>query len=1157
LGEWLAQAIATEARTLAAHESQAVRRQQPAPQSVPPAQPRPHSPPADPFLGSAPQAFAARQPEFTAQPQTFSPEAPARTALAQSADVLHAQARNSEFTIVAHGLRDLADRLESSERRQTQAISAIHQNVAAMADKVDAADRIKLMAETAFATATDAINRSARDQSSAFESLETTVRGLSERLKKMESGGQADPVARDAAAKLESAMEAIAARLGEAERRGADAQTSLDAWVKTLTERLETSGEETKGLITSATQSLETSLAHLRSDLGETDRREREKAMAALQASLTALRTEIADTDRRARDMAQGLERWVKDLHGRLDHSDAQNADLTVRLSDGARSFAAADQVQRLNDSVQGLRTEIQAATETMSQAAATRERAAQDAQASLDAAIRRLAHQVSQSELATAAAAKGADELARKLELSEARTGTALATLQSALGEVESRVATAIDAQSSARIDTSLVPLKESIETLTTNLAKSEQSSVQTAQRQAAAVRKVEDMLQGFARGLDTVSDLTNGPLAQPMSAIQATLETITAKIEDGDARSANAIGTMESALKALAARIEDSEKRQAQISSQIESSVQGIAARLDASERRETDREQRLDDSFRDVIDRIEDTERKSADAIDAVESGLSNMTQRLEAADRRQKEAVAGLRLTVDGLVAKAASEPLMQRSAFSAASIQAQPLSASHGALPSSLLPPAPPPQPATFSLAPQPSAPPAIPVPPPIPAPPAFEPAAHAPPPMAEEPPPASPAAPFAFEEPAAPRVQDAAPPVNFDALLERAKPAPAFTPFDMPPEPPAPKKADDFLAQARRAAQQAAVTDAEQQAAQRDRKRGRSSDPYAQQDTGRGFGRLAIVLGACLAAVIGIVALFALLPGGGTGDDPNRPAPGSSLGDVLSPEAQNAAPAPEVGTRPPAGFTELPPAPDTSAPPPLPQSLAPPLPGPDTAAAAPAAQPPAATPLLATAPAPSDPALEARATRGDAKAQYALATRYSEGRLLTRDPAKAAQWFEKAAKAGFAPAQYRMGALYERGGDGVNKDLNQARIWYERAALNGNRKAMHNLAVLHAEGIGVAQSFPEAAKWFKRGAEAGLTDSQFNLAVLYERGLGLGRNPVEAAKWFAIAAAQGDADAAGKLAAIRRTMQPAEVDTALEAARTFQPKTSAAANDTP
>jgi localization factor PodJL len=217
------------------------------------------------------------------------------------------------------------------------------------------------------------------------------------------------------------------------------------------------------------------------------------------------------------------------------------------------------------------------------------------------------------------------------------------------------------------------------------------------------------------------------------------------------------------------------------------------------------------------------------------------------------------------------------------------------------------------------------------------------------------------------------------------------------------------------------------------------------------------------------------------------------------------------------------------------------------VPEPEASAAAPAALDATATPATGGE---ALKALEASAKRGDAKAQFLLAKRYSEGSGVTRDPAKAIEWLRRSAQSGFPAAQYQLGTLSERGGDGIARDPAQARVWYEKAANNGNNKAMHNLAVLHAEGVGAPQNLAEAAKWFQRGAEHGLTDSQYNLGILYERGMGIAVNKAEAAKWFAIAAAQGDADAAGKLQAMKSTMSPAEAAQALDAARAFRPKAS-------
>ena len=60
-----------------------------------------------------------------------------------------------------------------------------------------------------------------------------------------------------------------------------------------------------------------------------------------------------------------------------------------------------------------------------------------------------------------------------------------------------------------------------------------------------------------------------------------------------------------------------------------------------------------------------------------------------------------------------------------------------------------------------------------------------------------------------------------------------------------------------------------------------------------------------------------------------------------------------------------------------------------------------------------------------------------------------------------------------------------------------RAADAGNVKAMHNLAVLYAEGAGGEPDLEQAAELFRQAAEHGVRDSQFNLAILHARGLGV------------------------------------------------------------
>jgi localization factor PodJL len=136
------------------------------------------------------------------------------------------------------------------------------------------------------------------------------------------------------------------------------------------------------------------------------------------------------------------------------------------------------------------------------------------------------------------------------------------------------------------------------------------------------------------------------------------------------------------------------------------------------------------------------------------------------------------------------------------------------------------------------------------------------------------------------------------------------------------------------------------------------------------------------------------------------------------------------------------------------------------------------------------------------------------------------------------------PAIFRLGTFYEKG-LGVKKDPDLARRYYMQAAQRGNAKAMHNLAVLDADGGGKGADYKSAAQWFRKAADHGVSDSQFNLGILYARGIGVEQNLAESFKWFSLAAAQGDADAARKRDDIANRLDVQSLAAARLAIQTF------------
>jgi|CXWL01.1.fsa_nt_gi localization factor PodJL len=192
--------------------------------------------------------------------------------------------------------------------------------------------------------------------------------------------------------------------------------------------------------------------------------------------------------------------------------------------------------------------------------------------------------------------------------------------------------------------------------------------------------------------------------------------------------------------------------------------------------------------------------------------------------------------------------------------------------------------------------------------------------------------------------------------------------------------------------------------------------------------------------------------------------------------------------------------------------------------------------------------APSSASLEQAAQSGDLTAQYELALqRLSAGRTQ-----EGVTLLRRAADRGFAMAQYRLAKLYERG-EGVTADLAVARQWTERAAAAGNRRAMHDLGVYFARGEGAPLDEAAAFRWFRQAAELGVADSQYNLGVLYQQGRGVNASPSEALFWFLVASRQGDQDASARATALEAQLPQAQAQQARARAQAFRPRAASAA----
>lgn len=914
---------------------------------------------AQPFGQSQAVAYA---PQPAAYPQ---PQPAAVDALARRLDVARPAVaspepaiRPAEIAAISDGLRELGDRIEQTEYRAQQAIQTVNQSVASMQERLDAAERVKQLADAAFTSAADALAQSARDQSKVFESLEASVRNVQDRLSDIEAG-QAHWPGQESIGRLEIALGQLQDRIGHADA-----------------EREHLASRDTVQRLEAALQQLQRRLSDMEVAVGNTSDKD---AIARLETSISTMRGEVMDADRRTREDMTHMAKYMRDL---------------------------------------GLRVES-----------------------------------AERTSLAT-------EGLGARLDALDARSTSMFDELRGQMSGIDSRLAQATSPQNTIS---------------------------------PAAFAALKGSVEGIASRLDEMGSQSTQPLVQSISSIETKLGALASRIEEGDLRTMESVGGVNAVLRSLTSRLEDADKRQAQ-------AIHALTRRMDESD-------DRADAGVRELND--------------SLDRAMDDFGRRLDAAEASNRNAISAVRLTVDGLVAKAAAQAVPVEIPAPRVSQAETALSALRSVMDA--------PAEAPVNL------------PPfltglsgtqvrdfPSELPPFLD-------ELAQE---------TGSRSGAAQTGPDAASPESPNAAPNAAAGQPGAA------------AANDFLAQARRAAQvQAGAASADAKLAGH---RGGGNVAADQQGGGRNFGRLAVIGLASLALVVGLVFILMTMFGA-------EPARDQAAGwqvdtDINPPDAKDVAPAAEPKT-PQAAL----PTGDDAAPEAFEDGTAgfAPLPGQEEAGDA-AGDGLSGGLMQGTSALPEVSKkqtevaiLEAASVRGDARAQFLLSLRYSEGRGVTKDDARAASLASKAAEQGFAVAQYRMGALHERG-VGVEKSVPQAKAWYEKAAKQGNRKAMHNLAVLLADSTGGGQNFKDAARWFREGATYGLTDSQYNLAVLLEQGMGVERNLKEATTWYAIAAEQGDTGAAERLDALKKTLPASDVALALDAARKFRPRqVNAAANDTP
>lgn len=142
------------------------------------------------------------------------------------------------------------------------------------------------------------------------------------------------------------------------------------------------------------------------------------------------------------------------------------------------------------------------------------------------------------------------------------------------------------------------------------------------------------------------------------------------------------------------------------------------------------------------------------------------------------------------------------------------------------------------------------------------------------------------------------------------------------------------------------------------------------------------------------------------------------------------------------------------------------------------------------------------------------EAQYQFGICLWEGIGISSNRENALEWITLAAGQGYTPAQAWLGSLYLSW-----REEEQARFWFEKAALQGDPRAMYYLSLIYIQGNIFGADPMLAFEWLKKSAENGFAEAMGRLGIMYCLGHGTGKDHQAAMQWFQKAALKGDHNA--------------------------------------
>ncbi|KAL7720439.1 Protein kinase domain-containing protein [Entamoeba marina] len=98
---------------------------------------------------------------------------------------------------------------------------------------------------------------------------------------------------------------------------------------------------------------------------------------------------------------------------------------------------------------------------------------------------------------------------------------------------------------------------------------------------------------------------------------------------------------------------------------------------------------------------------------------------------------------------------------------------------------------------------------------------------------------------------------------------------------------------------------------------------------------------------------------------------------------------------------------------------------------------------------------------------------YELGLCYHNNILVEKDINKAIEYYERAANLNNSNALYNLGIIFSNG-DGIEKDINKAIDYYERASKLNDSNALNDLGIIYSNGDGVEKDINKAIEYLER-----------------------------------------------------------------------------------